>query len=128
MIERSIDLAQTAGTSPPTLEARPSPNPSVTATKCLHCEKEFAPKPNQKFCSNACRQKAYRLSPAHRKSLQGQKHQRMNRRNDWTKRRRAYMSLAFDGRHSGSIIGTVPALGSINPKQFSKVAGQGVSA
>jgi len=49
--------------------------------------------------------------------------QRMNRRNSWVRRRRAYKALSFDGLDSGQMATGVPRLGELNLKKFSKMKG-----
>jgi hypothetical protein len=96
----------TTGTST-TLEVRLPDEPGVT---CEHCQTNPA-KSKGRFCSDACRQAAYRLSPAHRKNLDRQKTRRLDRRNRWVNARLRDKHFAFDGLFSGHINDAVPRLG-----------------
>jgi len=109
---------------PESTTPRVSDNGILGVTTCGECGKQFTPANKiQRFCSSPCRQSAYRKSPAHDANRIGLRNQRLNRRNSWVRRRRAYKSLSFDGRDSGSLVASVPPLGMINLKQFSKVSG-----
>ena len=83
-------------------------NAEVGVTLCSHCGLRPAAK---KFCSNVCRQAAYRLSPAHRRCLEKQKSKRLGRRNRWVAARRRGKSFTFDGLSGGQMNMTVPRLG-----------------
>jgi hypothetical protein len=103
---------------------RVSLNVENSVTTCGECGKQFTPANKlQRFCSSPCRQAAYRKSPAHFANLDGLRNQRRNRHNSWVRRRRAYKSLFFDGRDSGSFVASVPPLGMISLNQFSKIPG-----
>lgn len=99
-----------------TPEVCPSQNSGVT-TLCAHCGINPATK---KFCSSACRQAAYRLSPAHRKNLDKQKSVRLQRRNRWVAAKTRDKAFGFDGRHGGHVNPNVPSLG--NFEKFSAEA------
>jgi hypothetical protein len=98
---------------------------SVTAV-CPECQAPFQTfvfstgRQQRLFCQDACRQTAYRKSPAHRKCLDGDRNQRLNRRNTQTRRRNAFKYFSFDGRYSGPDAPGVPTIGMLNLKQFSK--------
>lgn len=85
------------------LEVCQPSNDSVTF--CLHCKVNPA---KRRFCSNACRQAAYRLSPAHRKNLDRQKTARLDRRNRWVSARFRDKHFTFDGLFGGHINDAVP--------------------
>jgi len=74
------------------------------------------------FCSNACRQRVYRLSPAHRACLLGLKTQRRNRRVYQHREKYRACSIGFDSRFGGPVNETVPSVGMLNLKNFSKKA------
>jgi hypothetical protein len=98
---------------------------SVTAV-CPECQSSFETvlfktgRQQKTFCSDGCRQSAYRKSPAHRKVLDGFKNQRFNRRMAHIKRANAFKYLSFDGRHSGPAAVGVPPLGALDLERFSK--------
>ena len=107
------------------LEVSPAPKDGVTAV-CPACQTSFLTiifrtgRQQRSFCSDACRQIAYRKSPAHRACLDGLKNQRLNRRNAQTRRKNAFKYFSFDGLHSGPDATGVPSIGMLNLKQFSK--------
>ncbi len=101
---------------------------SVTATSkvnCPECQTSFETvifrtgRQQRSFCSDACRQTAYRKSPAHRACLDGLKNQRMNRRNAQTRRKNRDKAFYLDC-YSGPTVDGVPSVGMLNLKQFSK--------
>lgn len=102
-----------------TLGVSPSDIPSVTI-QCSECQTQFTPQGRQKFCTNVCRQRAYRKSPAHRAQLDGVRNQRRNRRAAWHVRKNRHKYLSFDGRYSGPLANGVPSLGMLDLKNFSK--------
>jgi hypothetical protein len=79
-----------------------------SVTLCEHCHTNPS---TRRFCSSACRQAAYRLSPAHRKNLDKQKTRRLDRRNRWVTARLRDKHFTFDGLFGGHINGAVPSLG-----------------
>jgi len=91
-------------------------NAEVGVTLCSHCGLRPATK---KFCSNVCRQAAYRLSPAHSRWLEKQKSKRLARRNRWVAARFRDKSFTFDGLFGGQMNTTVPRLG-----EFEKFAAE----
>ena len=101
----------------------PRPSDVLGVTKECPCGTSFeSHSPRHRFCSGSCRQWSYRQSsPAHRARLDGLKIQRLNRRNDQVRRRNKFKSLSFDGVHSGPLDTTVPSVGQLNLKQYSKV-------
>jgi hypothetical protein len=98
--------------------------PAFPGVTTCECGTEFASRPGKKFCTNVCRQRAYRKSPAHEAILAGQKQQRLNRRNAWIQRRdlfeNRYKYLSFDGRVSGPSNDYLPTLKSLDLKNCSK--------
>jgi hypothetical protein len=84
--------------------------PQDSSVTCEHCRTNPA-KSKGRFCSNACRQAAYRLSPAHRKNLDRQKTRRLDRRNRWVSARLRDKHFTFDGLFGGHININVPCLG-----------------
>jgi len=101
---------------------------SVTATSkvnCPECQTSFETvlfstgRHQRSFCSDACRQAAYRKSPAHRKCLDGFKNQRQNRRNTQTRRKNRDKAFYLDC-YSGPVVDGVPSVGMLDLKQFSK--------
>ena len=101
---------------------------SVTATSkvnCPECQTSFETvifrtgRQQRSFCSDACRQTAYRKSPAHRTCLNGLKNQRQNRRNAQTRRKNRDKAFYLDC-YSGPVVDGVPSVGMLDLKQFSK--------
>ena len=84
------------------------PQDKLSVTLCQHCGLNPA---RRRFCSSACRQAAYRKSPAHDANLDRQKKLRRERRSRWTNERRRSMSMTFDSRSSGSLNTNIPRLG-----------------
>ena len=70
-------------------------------TLCAECGTNPA---HRKFCSSACRQAAYRKSPAHAAILARERHRRAVRRAAWQARKRLFDNshVTFDGRVSAS--------------------------
>jgi hypothetical protein len=94
----------------------------TAAENCAECGSSFESQgKHHLYCSSACRQRAYRRSPAHRKRLDGLKTQRLNRRNDQVRRRNKFRYFSFDGLHSGNSDMTVPSVGQLNLKRYAKV-------
>jgi hypothetical protein len=97
---------------------------SVTAA-CPECQISFwvivfkTGRQQRIFCSDACRQTAYRKSPAHRACLNGLKNQRLNRRNTQVSRKNRDKAFSLD-RYSGPTVDGVPSVGMLNLKQFAK--------
>lgn len=87
--------------------------PELTC-KRSSCLKTFVPaNQQQRFCSNACRQAAYRLSDAHKSACKA-------RKCDFRARRETYYALkhrdrtqSFDGRRSGQVVTCLPQLSSL---------------
>src|SRR5258706_5818163 len=82
--------------------------PSVTDV-CKRCGNEFVVTRAASYCSNACRQAAYRESPAHAELLANKarqaefrKAERQIRWNIAFASRNRNRALSFDGRYSGS--------------------------
>lgn len=76
-------------------------------TICEHCKVHPA---KRKFCSNACRQAAYRLSPAYEGSKAKHRLDNFNRRVRWAAAKFRDKHLTFDGRRGGHINSAVPPL------------------
>jgi hypothetical protein len=97
--------------------------PKVSVTKeCADCGFPFATEnKQQRFCSSPCRQRAYRKSPAHRAQLDGKKQQRRNRRLYQHQEKYRACSIGFDSRFGGPINESVPSVGNLDLKQFSKI-------
>lgn len=77
---------------------------SVVTITCAECGTAFESKsPRHKCCSGACRQKAYRRSPAYRARLDQQKAARFERRLYRYQRRNRARALGFDGRYGGPL-------------------------
>jgi hypothetical protein len=92
-----------------------------SVTPCSVCFAPFVPTSAvNRFCSPACRQSAYRDSPAHDACLAGLRHQRRNRRMAWMRRKHAFKYLTNGGRYSGPDAVGVPRIGELNLKHFSK--------
>src|SRR5438876_5424107 len=90
---------------------------SVTKV-CLECKASFETmlfstgRQQRSFCSDACRQVAYRKSPAHRKCLDGLRNQRLNRRNTQVRRKNRDKAFYLDC-YSGHVVDSVPSVGSL---------------
>jgi hypothetical protein len=94
----------------------------VTTKECAECNSIFEPENKiQRFCSGACRQRAYRRSPAHRAQLNGKKQQRRNRRLYQHQEKYRACSIGFDSRFGGPINESVPSVGNLDLKRFSKI-------
>jgi hypothetical protein len=99
---------------------------SDTATKlevCHHAESSVTlcscGKPaRQKFCCGACRQEAYRTSPAFLANKKRWENARIARRAEWESRRHRDKHLTFDGLHGGNRVAGVPRLGDLKLKNY----------
>jgi len=97
---------------------------SVTAA-CPVCTGSFQTilfkkgRQQRSFCSNACRQVAYRKSPAHRAVLDGLRNQRLNRRNSYFQRKNAFKSIGLDV-YSGPEATGVPSIEMLELRKFSR--------
>ena len=80
----------------------------VTIVTCLYCFKDTT---RRKYCSDKCRQAAYRLSPAYRANLDRLIAFRLARRNRWVAAKARDKALGFDGRLSGHERDSVPPIG-----------------
>ncbi len=81
---------------------------------CKECGKEFLPTSSvNTCCSDACRQAAYRKSPAHRAYLDKQKNRRALRRAEWFRRRNRDKHLTPLSRRSGPDVSGVPPVGQL---------------
>jgi hypothetical protein len=88
---------------------------------CAVCGSSFDPLNGiQRFCSSACRQRAYRQSPAHRAVLDGKKQQRHNRRLYQHREKFRACSIGFDARFGGPVNESVPSVGMLDLKRFSR--------
>jgi hypothetical protein len=83
-------------------------NTKEAVTICVHCKSNPA---KRLYCSNACRQAAYRLSPAYAEAKTRAKDRRLSRRNRWVAAKTRDKYLTFDGRRGGHNNHTVPPLG-----------------
>jgi hypothetical protein len=88
------------------LPVRPNGNPSVTI--CVACGANPA---RRKFCSNACRQSAYRKSAAHTACLKRDKDWRSSRRRAWQATRVRNCAINPLVQFSGPSNDSVPRLG-----------------
>lgn len=93
---------------------------------CPACSKEFHPKRSSaRFCSPACRQSAFRKSPAGKVARQRQgdrmKVRRAGRRAEHFTRANRDRHFTFDGRFSGPIVAGVPSLGSLRLPSYAEV-------
>jgi hypothetical protein len=79
-----------------------------SVTNCEYCKTKRA---KRKFCSNACRQAAYRNSDAYKRNLLKQGVRRLKRRNDWYAEKTRDKHLTFDGIFSGHEIESAGRLG-----------------
>ena len=84
-------------------------------TFCEHCKVHPA---KRKFCSNACRQAAYRLSPAYEGSKAKHRLHSFNRRQRWIAAKTRDKHIVFDGRYGGHEATTVPALRDFERKKY----------
>lgn len=64
---------------------------------CEKCGIEFSPVKRQRFCSNACKQAAYRDSPKYQERVRQRKAATLRRK----MARRPYKYMSFDGRTEG---------------------------
>jgi|SRR6516164_4043409 hypothetical protein len=95
-----------------------SSNAELSVTNaCEQCGATFERDRRKRFCSNACRQAAYRKSAAYTGTLAKKKEQRLRRRNAYFKRRYRFKTL-FLGCHSGPIATDVPRLGMLDLKNY----------
>jgi hypothetical protein len=88
------------------LEVCPDEKDSVTL--CAECGVKPA---IRKFCSNACRQAAYRKSPAHAACLRRDKDWRKARRRAWRRERLRFCAINPLVQFSGPSNDVVPRLG-----------------
>jgi hypothetical protein len=72
----------------------------------------------RKFCSNACRQAAYRNSAAHTDNLKRLRDARRARRADYYQRRNRSRALAPVRGYSGPIADGVPRLGALKLENY----------
>ncbi len=96
---------------------------AITLDVCQHAENSvtlcFCGKPaRKKFCSNACRQAAYRTSAAHIASLKRLRDARTARRADHYQRRNRDRALNSVRGYSGPVADGVPRLGDLNLKHY----------
>jgi CDGSH-type Zn-finger protein len=96
---------------------------TTTLDVCQHAENSvtlcFCGKPaRKKFCSNACRQAAYRTSEAHIASLKRLRDARTARRADHYQRRNRDRALNSVRGYSGPVADGVPRLGDLNLKNY----------
>jgi hypothetical protein len=90
-------------------------------TECAECGATFKSEgKHHLYCSGACRQRAYRQSPAHRAVLDGKKQQRRNRRLYQHREKFRACSIGFDARFGGPVNESVPSVGMLDLKRFSK--------
>jgi hypothetical protein len=86
---------------PHTLEV--CPDTTTVLRNCEKCGVEFKPVKRQRFCSNGCKQAAYRASPAYQARLYKKRCERWAPRNEKFQRRNRARSLGFDGRYGGPL-------------------------
>lgn len=81
----------------------PNPQSMIRAQNLRMCDECLLnpAKPKGRFCGNACRQAAYRKSPAHRANLDKQIVRRAVRRKDWEDLCNRHKHLTFDGLRGG---------------------------
>jgi len=112
----------------PAIPGIPAPSETQTAEPCLHDKPSVTPcahigctnpaKKNGKFCSNGCRQAAYRTSPAHLKNLKRFKNARLKRRADYYQRTNRARALSSVRGYGGPITSGVPVLGTLNLRNY----------
>jgi hypothetical protein len=83
-------------------------NVENSVTICEQCG-QFPAK--RRFCSNKCRQSAYRVSPTHGRNLLKQSIRRAIRRTEWTELKNRDKHLSFDGLFSGPSVNWAGPLG-----------------
>lgn len=94
----------------------PDAKHSVTNV-CKECSNSFLATRVAIYCSRACRQAAYRKSPAYKASLVRKVEQRLRRKNAYFKRKNRFKSFGLDC-YSGPIATDVPRLGMLDLKNY----------
>ncbi len=94
-----------------------SPAKHSVTNVCKECSSPFVATRRASTCSSACRQAAYRKSPAYKESLAKKKDQRLRRRNAWFKRKNYYKTFDFD-HYGGPVATGVPRLGMLDLKNY----------
>ena len=95
----------------------------ATLDVCQHSENSVTLCPcgnpaKKKYCSDTCRQKAYRTSAAFLANKKRWINARMARRAEWESRRHRDKHLTFDGLHGGNLVAGVPRLGDLNLENY----------
>jgi hypothetical protein len=98
------------------VEVCPDAKHSVTNV-CKECKSSFVATRVAIHCSSACKQAAYRKSPAYKESLANKKARRLRRRNAYFKRKNRFKSFGLDC-YSGPIATDVPRLGMLDLKNY----------
>jgi hypothetical protein len=117
-----MQITNTIDLTAQTLDVSSQPELGVTTKECAECGSPFESKgEHHLYCCGACRQRAYRRSPAHRAVLDGKKQQRRNRRLYQHQEKYRACSIGFDSRFGGPINESVPSVGDLDLKRFSKI-------
>ena len=101
---------------------------------CEKCGVEFEPVKRQRFCSNACRQAAYRERPAYLAIKNEAKRARQELKNEEFKSLYRYCSIGFDGRYSGPLYGRdkrvrrQPDRGDLDPHGYPQCVGSRIAS
>jgi hypothetical protein len=125
MILKHEHMTPTCPTVDDAIQVCESVKNSVTAS-CLECKSPFQTilfktgKQQRSFCSDACRQTAYRKSPAHQACLDRLTNQRTNRRVEHFRRKNAFKSIGLSTAHSGPDAVGVPRVSMLDLKKFPK--------
>lgn len=85
---------------------------------CMECSVTPVSRKSAKFCSNACRQTAYRKSPAHTKALKRLANARTLRRATWEHRRHRDKAMGVFRGYGGPEVSGVPRLGMLDLRNF----------
>ena len=85
---------------------------------CAECGVTPIRRKGAKFCSNACRQAAYRKSPAHARALKRLADARTLRRKTWEQRRQRDKALGVFRGYGGPEVSGVPTLGMLDLRNF----------
>jgi hypothetical protein len=97
------------------VEVRQLPKDSVTQKTCP-CGKPA----KKKFCCSACRQAAYRTSPAHVDNLKRLRNARAARKADHYRRKHQYQAISTVRGYGGPIPSGVPRIGDLNLNNYTK--------
>jgi hypothetical protein len=98
----------------------PQATESVELPLCAECGVTPVSRKGAKFCRGACRQAAYRKSPAHARSLKRLADARTLRRRTWEQRKARDKALGTFRGYGGPEATGVPRLGMLDLKNFKK--------